>query len=84
VHNFDPNLPSSILPSYWFSGDGVSDTPAHAVATGWGPMNDPCFQLPENIPDTCPSLPGSDPISNFMNYLKGECYETYGEFTGTK
>lgn len=22
-----------------------------------------------NLPDTCPALPGSDPVFNFMNYV---------------
>ena len=34
------------------------------------------------LPDTCPDLPGNDPIFNYMNYVDDErCQEEQGEFT---
>ncbi|TFK26735.1 hypothetical protein FA15DRAFT_702490 [Coprinopsis marcescibilis] len=53
-------------------GDFVADTPAQGTATdfnGCAPR------------DTCPSLPGEDPVFNFMNYSSDECrnHFTWGQ-----
>ncbi|KAK2603914.1 hypothetical protein QQS21_003949 [Conoideocrella luteorostrata] len=50
-------------------GDMISDTPAHRNAS-WECPSDPPL-------NTCPSLPGDDPVHNYMNDLPDECYEGY-------
>eukprot|EP00555_Chaetoceros_dichaeta_P014654 CAMPEP_0198275812 /NCGR_PEP_ID=MMETSP1447-20131203/64976_1 /TAXON_ID=420782 /ORGANISM="Chaetoceros dichaeta, Strain CCMP1751" /LENGTH=576 /DNA_ID=CAMNT_0043970713 /DNA_START=67 /DNA_END=1794 /DNA_ORIENTATION=- len=45
-----------------FPGDQIDDTPAHAA---------PDFEC--IFGDTCPSLPGANPIENFMNYTPDAC-----------
>ncbi|GKZ00478.1 hypothetical protein MPSEU_001000300 [Mayamaea pseudoterrestris] len=69
---------------YKMIGDGVADTPAHYTYT----LNADCAYttccLDENgasTLNTCPSLPGVDPVRNFMNYIAPKCSANYGEFT---
>ena len=46
-------------------GDLVQDTP---------PENEPYSGCdPNNVPDTCPSQPGLDPIHNYMDYSDDVC-----------
>ena len=46
-------------------GDLVQDTPAE---------NEPYYGCdPNNVPDTCPSQPGLDPIHNYMDYSDDVC-----------
>ncbi|KAF5138815.1 Extracellular metalloprotease [Metarhizium anisopliae] len=54
-------------------GDQVDDTPAHAA-----PRTASDYQCPadSNI-DTCPSLPGSDPLHNYMSYRQDRCYTEF-------
>jgi len=47
-------------------GDEVDDTPAHAA---------PDFEC--IAADTCPSLPGANPIENFMNYTPDDCMNEF-------
>lgn len=42
--------------------DGVADTPAHIRN----------FGRPAESTDTCPSMPGTDPVHNFMNYTNDD------------
>ena len=38
--------------------------------------------LRQPFPDTCPGLPGLDPILNYMNYVSwDQCLDQEGEFT---
>jgi hypothetical protein len=66
--------------------DFVADTPTMDGATG-GNFGGDCDTLlslidTEQAPDTCPNLPGKDPVFNYMNYLQPEsCFELAGEFT---
>lgn len=46
-------------------GDEVDDTPPHQMNTG----------CPDPNPDTCPGLPGLDPIHNYMNYTNDPCMD---------
>jgi len=48
-------------------GDFIADTPTQAA---------PHFACPESV-DSCPSLPGSDDVPNFMNYSTDECMEHF-------
>lgn len=48
-------------------GDYVDDTPAEAYPVG----GDTC---PEPGRDTCPGLPGLDPIDNYMTYVAEYVY----------
>ncbi|KID85650.1 metalloprotease MEP1 [Metarhizium guizhouense ARSEF 977] len=54
-------------------GDLVDDTPAHAA-----PRTASDYQCPagSNI-DTCPSLPGLDPLHNYMSYRQDRCYTEF-------
>jgi len=53
-------------------GDGISDTPAHQQPTvankGYN-----CKGDASQLPNTCPNLPGNDPINNYMNYTDEPC-----------
>jgi len=53
------------------NGDNIDDTPAHAAA-----------DFTCTVADTCPSLPGDNPIHNFMNYAPDSCMHgfTAGQF----
>ncbi|KAG8425823.1 hypothetical protein J3459_009655 [Metarhizium acridum] len=57
-------------------GDLVNDTPAHVA-----PRSQSDYQCPAGSDiDTCPSLPGLDPLHNFMSYRQGRCWtETLGQ-----
>ncbi len=48
-------------------GDEVDDTPAQGI---------PTRGCPEGI-DTCPDLPGADPIHNYMDYSYDSCYTEF-------
>jgi Ca2+-binding EF-hand superfamily protein len=52
-------------------GDHVDDTPYQA--------NTPAKYRCDDTLDTCPDLPGKDPVHNFMNYTPDDCMY---EFTG--
>ncbi|KAJ6780810.1 hypothetical protein PWT90_04576 [Aphanocladium album] len=49
-------------------GDFVADTPAEAS---------PNYGLCPVGRDTCPDIPGLDPVDNFMDYSSDACYETF-------
>lgn len=58
-------------------GDHVDDTPYEFYDVA----NNLTFSECE-VRNTCPSLPGDDPIHNFMNYTYDDCLEefTYGQY----
>lgn len=63
--------------------DDIDDTPAHIGPT---PLEFDCRDYldaaDEDLPDSCPNLPGVDPIFNYLNYVEDEeCWEERGEFT---
>ena len=62
-------------------GDFVSDTPLQRGSS----MRQNCLAyLGENtpLPDTCPNLPGSDALFNYMGYISDHtCWAQQGEFT---
>jgi Pregnancy-associated plasma protein-A len=50
-------------------GDGIDDTPAEASpASG-------CSAVPPR--NTCPGLPGNDPVDNYMDYVNESCARTF-------
>jgi hypothetical protein len=62
--------------------DLVSDTPQQAGPTGLG-----CYECCTNKLDTCPKLPGRDPVKNYMDYTPcsseftpGQVQRMYDEF----
>lgn len=90
AHTFEGNCSTAKI-SYWngqasynFSGDGVTDTPAHAAST-FATSNglSTCWQ--NMALNTCDDAlgcdPGNDPVDNYMNVIPGVCYENYGRFT---
>lgn len=48
-------------------GDYISDTPQQSTPTEGCPVSK----------DSCPDLPGMDPISNFMDYSSDDCYQSF-------
>ena len=56
-----------------FGGDQVDDTPAE---------NAPIYGCPTKAVDSCPTLPGLDPYTNFMDYTDDACMFTFsaGQF----
>ena len=64
-------------------GDMIDDTPTMAAKTA-DAMPD-CKAWSQNtsvVVDTCPDLPGADPVYNFMNILDDDsCFVDSGEFT---
>ena len=66
-------------------GDFIADTPAMNMSTQDGLPGLDCndLLLPDAVlPDTCPDLPGVDPVFNYMNYLNAEsCFAAMGSFT---
>lgn len=65
-------------------GDGVDDTPAHAGPTWDEAGRDQCWRTTPPL-DTCPDRSsidaGVDPVTNYMNYVSGECWRRGGSFT---
>lgn len=61
--------------------DFVDDTPTMRESTqDYGFCTDYLGPLPDA--DTCPSLPGTDPVFNYMNYVDDEqCFRNEGSFT---
>lgn len=53
-------------------GDQVDDTPAQAQLTRGCPPIDI-----GNYTDTCPDLPGFDPVHNFMDYSGDICWSEF-------
>lgn len=49
--------------------DYVDDTPQQATNTP--------FTCPSDSTDTCPGLPGNDPIHNYMDYSSDDCYTEF-------
>lgn len=74
LHTFDGGCDAS-------KGDAISDTPSHEAPTlanggyAGGCRNGP----PKDLPNTCPGLPGNDPIDNFMNYTDEPCRTKFTE-----
>jgi len=73
--------------SYFFDGDGVNDTAAHAgptyserrgLETCWHGMTPPLQTCLDDIDGVDA---GYDPVDNYMNYLPGFCFEKFGRFT---
>lgn len=64
--------------------DFVDDTPMQSGASDVV-TNSSCTEFLNNaqpLPDTCPDLPGRDPMFNYMNYVDSNiCWELEGEFT---
>jgi len=57
-------------------GDLVQDTPAE---------NEPYSGCdPNNVPDTCPSQPGLDPIHNYMDYADDVCMTEFSSGQGVR
>jgi Pregnancy-associated plasma protein-A len=55
-------------------GDGIADTPAEASPA----FSDPNFDCTANPPrDTCPDIPGNDPVRNYMAYVSGDCMNEF-------
>lgn len=56
---------------YSCSGDGdyVSDTKVESQSTSGCPISPP--------KDSCPSVPGNDPINNYMDYSTDACYNNF-------
>lgn len=51
-------------------GDRIDDTPAQKVTSADG-------TCPLGTKDTCPDLPGTDMVNNFMDYTADPCRETF-------
>ncbi|KAI6779893.1 Extracellular metalloprotease-like protein [Emericellopsis cladophorae] len=49
------------------TNDGVADTPAQSSPSSGCPIGR----------DSCPNLPGIDPIHNYMDYSQDSCYEEF-------
>ncbi|KAF2641450.1 hypothetical protein P280DRAFT_479836 [Massarina eburnea CBS 473.64] len=55
-------------------GDDVADTPVHLR-----PTDNSCTPV-----DTCPGLPGQDPINNYMNYTPNSCWTGFTDGQATR
>ncbi|PVH96668.1 hypothetical protein DM02DRAFT_534759 [Periconia macrospinosa] len=55
-------------------GDDVNDTPVHLKPNGGN-----C-----NAVDTCPGQPGTDPVSNYMNYSPSKCWSEFTDGQTTR
>jgi hypothetical protein len=69
LHTFDTVDPRTV--SGCDPGDEVADTPATAMEH-YGP-SDLDSACPVSVFDTCPEMPGSDPIDNYMEYSADRC-----------
>eukprot|EP00977_Amphora_coffeiformis_P002357 scaffold443_cov177-Amphora_coffeaeformis.AAC.4 len=52
-----------------FPNDYVTDTPAHQGDSMRFDCRDYIFPNNQPFPDTCPNLPGRDPVLNYMNFV---------------
>lgn len=62
----------------------MTDTPAHARATGYEPLVQPCYigQRLDTCNDSIPGIDvGLDPVSNIMNQIPPHCWEIRHELT---
>lgn len=67
-----------------YPNDFIDDTPAHLGDSLIFDCRDylPSNFLAQPLPDTCPTIPGSDPVFNYMNYVSlDDCHIEAGEFT---
>ncbi|KIY67989.1 hypothetical protein CYLTODRAFT_490152 [Cylindrobasidium torrendii FP15055 ss-10] len=68
-HTFQPNLTTQAECDP--VNDQVNDTPAHIYIRELNSGNSSISC--DVMPDTCPDIPGLDPIHNYMNYIVDKC-----------
>ncbi|KAL2825837.1 hypothetical protein BDW59DRAFT_179815 [Aspergillus cavernicola] len=76
LHTFQPSGNDPDLPGCFGPGDYIHDTPAEAVASyGCPRLRDTCAGTNETTNQW--SLPGVDPIHNFMDYSDDDCLSNF-------
>ncbi|KAL4814477.1 hypothetical protein BDW67DRAFT_165849 [Aspergillus spinulosporus] len=77
-HTFQPGNSDPMIPGCYGHGDYIHDTPAEAYAAfGCPTSRDTCKGAVES--NNTYSIPGTDPIHNFMDYTDDECLTHFTE-----